>query len=122
MWPLVALLPFIWMWSSAFKSSREIFRDPFALPTAINVDNLIRAWTVGRFSNYIGNSIIITLPTVFGVLTFPAWLVTVLPVITSKDAMYLLPVSARDNGPFQSVMIPLYFNLRITACWGLMAR
>ena len=57
-WMMAALMPFIWMWSSAFKTSKEIFRDPFALPSSINIENLLNAWTVGRFGNYIGNSII----------------------------------------------------------------
>ena len=29
---LIFLLPFIWIWSSAFKTSQEIGRNPFALP------------------------------------------------------------------------------------------
>lgn len=112
-WLLVALMPFIWMWSSAFKSSREIFRDPFALPTTINIDNLINAWTVGRFGNYIGNSIIITIPTVLGVLVLACLAGYGIARYNFRGRtvifyLFLLGIMV----PFQSVMIPLYYNLR----------
>ena len=47
---VIFLLPFIWIWSSAFKTSQEIGRDPFALPTELRWENLVEAWTVGHFS------------------------------------------------------------------------
>jgi len=32
---VIFLLPFIWIWSSALKTSQEIGRNPFALPTQL---------------------------------------------------------------------------------------
>ena len=45
---LVFFVPFIWIWSSALKTSIEIARDPFALPTTFHWENLKKAWTTGQ--------------------------------------------------------------------------
>lgn len=110
---LIAIVPFIWIWSSALKESREIFRDPFALPTSLNVDNLVNAWTVGRFSAYLKNSIIITIPTTLGVVALSCLAGYGLARFEFKGKQvvfytFLLGIMV----PFQSVMIPLYYNLR----------
>src|SRR5918994_1128382 len=55
---LFFLMPFVWIWFSAFKTSREIAVDPFSPPTSLDPANLVRAWTVGNFSGYLMNSVI----------------------------------------------------------------
>lgn len=110
---IVFLLPFIWIWSSAFKSSIEIARDPFALPGALRWENLQRAWTVGRFDRYIWNSVVYCAAIVTGVVALSC---------LAGYALALLPLPGRDAillvfllglmVPFQSVMIPLYYLLR----------
>ncbi len=110
---IIFLVPFIWIWSSAFKSSIEIARDPFALPESFRWQNLREAWTVGRFDRYIWNSVIYCTAIVGGVV--------ILSCLTGY-ALALLPLPGRDAlmvvflmglmVPFQSVMIPLYYLLR----------
>ncbi|MDQ4045323.1 MAG: hypothetical protein M3173_07735, partial [Chloroflexota bacterium] len=55
---LIFLVPFLWIWSSALKSSIEIARDPFGLPDEFLWENLRNAWTVGGFDRYLGNTVI----------------------------------------------------------------
>ncbi len=110
---VVFLLPFIWIWSSAFKSSIEIARDPFGLPTSLRWENLTEAWTTGRFDRYIWNSVIYCAAIVGGVVALSC---------LAGYALALLPLPGRDvillvfllglMVPFQSVMIPLYYLLR----------
>lgn len=110
---IVFLLPFVWIWSSAFKSSIEIARDPFALPETLRWENLQKAWTVGRFDRYIWNSVIYCAAIVSGVVALSC---------LAGYALALLPLPGRDAilvlfllglmVPFQSVMIPLYYLLR----------
>ena len=110
---LIFLVPFIWIWSSAFKTSQEIGRDPFALPSALRWENLVEAWTVGRFSDYMLNSIIYCVAIVFGSVALSA---------LAGYGLSMLPLPGRDGLmvlfllglmiPFQSVMIPLYYLLR----------
>lgn len=110
---LIFLVPFIWIWSSAFKTSIEISRDPFGLPDSFRWENLRRAWTVGQFDRYIGNSVIYAVSIVSGVVALSCM---------AGYSLALLPLPGRDAilvifllglmVPFQSVMIPLYYLLR----------
>ena len=109
----VFFVPFIWIWLSALKSSREIARSPFGLPSEWLWSNLADAWTVGRFDRYIWNSVIYCVAIVGGV---------VLLSCLAGYALALLPLPGRNallilfllglTVPFQSVMIPLYYLLQ----------
>jgi raffinose/stachyose/melibiose transport system permease protein len=57
---LVMFYPAIWMVYSAFKSNREIFRTPFALPGEWQWGNLIEAWNVGGLGTLYLNSVFVT--------------------------------------------------------------
>lgn len=52
--------PTVWMVLSAFKTNREIFRDPFGLPDQWLWGNFAEAWTEGRLGSLYLNSIIVT--------------------------------------------------------------
>jgi ABC-type glycerol-3-phosphate transport system permease component len=107
------LMPMLWIWFSAFKTSREIAADPFSPPSSLDPANLIEAWTVGHFSSYLLNSVIYSVAIVLGVIVLCA---------TSGYALALLPLPGRNTIfvlfllglmiPFQSVMIPIYYLLR----------
>ena len=57
---LAMFYPTIWMVFSSFKSNREIFRQPFSLPTEWRWENFIEAWDTGGLGTLYINSIIIT--------------------------------------------------------------
>jgi raffinose/stachyose/melibiose transport system permease protein len=56
----VVIYPVFLMVLSSFKTSREIFRSPFALPESWSLANYVEAWTRGNFSTYFGNSVLVT--------------------------------------------------------------
>ncbi|MDQ3398473.1 MAG: carbohydrate ABC transporter permease [Deinococcota bacterium] len=60
--------PVFLMIMSSFKTSREIFLDPFALPSAWTFANYIEAWGRGNFSTYFLNSVFVTSVSVLIVL------------------------------------------------------
>lgn len=110
---ILALAPIMLMWMSAFKTRQEISVAPLALPTSLTLDNLQQAWTVGRFGQYVGNSILVTIPVVIGVVALAAlagygfarfrfW--------GHQVIFYAFLIGLMV--PFQSIMIPLYFNIR----------
>ena len=110
---LIFLVPFLWIWSSALKTSIEIARDPFALPSSFRWENLEKAWTVGRFDRYIWNSVIYCVAIVGGVVAlscFAGYALALLPIPGRNVFMvtFLLGLMV----PFQSVMIPLYYLLQ----------
>lgn len=112
---IIFLLPFIWIWSSAFKTSKEIARNPFALPSELRWENLAEAWTVGKFSEYMLNSAIYCAAIVIGSVALSC---------LAGYGLSLVPLPGRDGllvlfllglmVPFQSVMIPMYYLLRNT--------
>jgi raffinose/stachyose/melibiose transport system permease protein len=91
----------------------EINANPIALPTSLNPANLVTAWTTGRFSRYSINSIIISLPTVLGVVALSSlagYGFARHKFFGKKVFFYLFLIGLMV--PFQSIMIPLYFNLK----------
>jgi ABC-type glycerol-3-phosphate transport system permease component len=110
---VIFLVPILWIWSSALKSSIEIARSPFALPEEFRWENLKEAWTTGRFDRYIGNTLIYVAAITAGVVFLSC---------LAGYALALLPLPGRGviltlfllglMVPFQSVMIPIYFLLR----------
>jgi len=56
----VWVFPFIWMVSASLKSPGEIFRGGLGLiPEELRWDNYVRAWSDGRFSRYLLNTVIV---------------------------------------------------------------
>jgi len=110
---VLALAPLVLMWSSAFKTRAEVAVNPLALPTSLNLSNLIDAWTTGRYSKYVLNSVIVTVPTVAGVVAFSTlagYGFARLKLPGKRVLFYLILLGLMV--PFQSYMIPLYFDLQ----------
>lgn len=52
------LYPLFWMVSSAFKTSTEIFSDPWALPTSLSPASFATAWNQGVFGYFLNSAVI----------------------------------------------------------------
>lgn len=65
---LFAIGPLILAWSTAFKTRPQVVENPYGLPIPLTLDNLIEAWTTGRFSVYFLSSVIISLASVVGMV------------------------------------------------------
>jgi len=110
---IFALFPLIWMWVAALRNSGEVYATPFSLPNRLDFGNIAKAWTVGRFGQYFLNSIIITVPTVVGVVILSAlagYGIARFRFPIRKAGFYVLLLGLMV--PFQSIMIPLYYQLR----------
>ena len=110
---LFALIPLFLAWSTAFKTSEEIIFNPYGLPIPPHLDNLINAWTEGRFSVYFKNSLVISIADVivmliiaplagyaFGRMHFPAQRALLVLLLTGLTI------------PTQAIIIPLYLAMR----------
>jgi ABC-type glycerol-3-phosphate transport system permease component len=114
-----ALFPLVWMWIAALRSSSEVYATPFSLPNRLDFDNLIKAWTVGRFGQYFLNSVIITVPTVIGVVilsSLAGYGIARFRFPVRLPMFYTLLLGLMV--PFQSIMIPLYYQLRDLSLLG----
>ena len=66
---LFMLLPFIWMVSSSFKTTEEIFQPATFLPKSLDVGNYTRLFSNWPFSRWILNSLVVALlTTVFALI------------------------------------------------------
>jgi raffinose/stachyose/melibiose transport system permease protein len=108
-----SIVPLFWMWLAALRSPDDVAASPLALPSSLDFSNLTRAWTVGRFGDYFVNSLIITLPTVAGVVVLSClagYGVARFRFPGRKLMFFTLLLGL--TMPFQSIMIPLFYQLR----------
>jgi ABC-type glycerol-3-phosphate transport system permease component len=109
---LLSLYPILVMWFTALRPMREAMANPFGLPSSLYLDNVTEAWTRGRFGDYVLNSVIITVPSVIGVVALSALAGYGIARFRFRGRMlifYLILLGL--TVPFQSVMIPLYYQL-----------
>jgi len=110
---LLMLFPVILTVSSALKSRSDVRTNPFGLFTSISSESLVRAWTVGNFSEYMINTFILTIPaTVIVVVlsTMAGYAFAKLPFRGRTPIFYLVILGLLV--PFFTYMIPLYFQLQ----------
>jgi len=65
----ISLVPFLWMIFKSVMSLGDSMGAAF-IPTEIHLENYVQAWEFGNFSEYFVNSILITVITLVGELTF----------------------------------------------------
>ncbi|HBK69251.1 MAG TPA: carbohydrate ABC transporter permease [Firmicutes bacterium] len=58
---LIFICPLILLILTAFKSTREIFMNPFGLPASWSFKTFVRVWQKAHFNIYFFNSILVTL-------------------------------------------------------------
>jgi raffinose/stachyose/melibiose transport system permease protein len=112
---LVAVMfyPTVWMVLSAFKSNREIFRQPFGLPASWRWENFLEAWEKGGLGQLYLNSLFVTAIAVtlaVGAATAAAFAFTRLEFPGRRLCYRLLLVGLLLPPP--TVAIPLFTQLR----------
>lgn len=66
---VLMVLPFLWMLSTSLKSPSEVMvMPPEWLPATLNVTNYAKAWSMASFSQYLLNSVIVTVVSTIGEL------------------------------------------------------
>jgi ABC-type glycerol-3-phosphate transport system permease component len=117
---LLTIYPLLLVISTALKDPLDVgTTNPFSLFSSLRFANLSDAWTLGRFGNYFRNTLLITLPTVAGVVALSA---------TAGYALARIKFPGRNLVfysfmlglmiPFTSVMIPLFYELRDLRLFG----
>ena len=109
------ITPFLWMFSAAIKSDREVFKiNPFVfIPEVPKWSNYKDIWTRIPFGRFVGNTFLLTI------------VVTVLQLLTSSFAAYsfakldfrhrkglLLAYIATIAMPWQVYMVPQFILMR----------
>ena len=109
----LTLIPVILVISTTLKTPAEVRTDPFSLFTSFSLENIVTAWTLGRFSDYLLDSILLTVPSTALVVIFSTmagYTFARLPFRGRTFLFYLVVLGLLV--PFFTYMIPLYFQLR----------
>ncbi|QQO07932.1 carbohydrate ABC transporter permease [Breznakiella homolactica] len=106
---VAVIFPVINMFISSFKTTREIFLNPFSLPKQWRYQNYIKVWRSGGFGMYFVNSILITAVSMFFVILFGSMAANGVSRYTYKMRLvvYLLFLSGIVL-PLKAAIIPLF--------------
>jgi ABC-type glycerol-3-phosphate transport system permease component len=108
-----AVLPLVLAWFTAFKTQAQLLNNPWGLPIPANVDNLIRAWTVGHFDVYFRNSVVITIGSVIGMVVVASLAGYALGRMSFTGQRLLLILFLLGlTVPTTAIVIPLYLTVR----------
>ena len=109
----ITLFPVLLIISTALKTPQDVRSNPFGLFSSFSLENLQSAWTVGRFSSYLLDSVLLTVPSTAAVIvisTMAGYAFARLPFPGRTVVFYLVVLGLLV--PFFTYMIPLYFQLR----------
>ncbi|GGK98515.1 MULTISPECIES: carbohydrate ABC transporter permease [Streptomyces aurantiacus group] len=59
LWAFMVVMPLLWAVMTSFKTDRDIFSSPWALPDSLHFENWSRAWTEANMSDYFLNTLIV---------------------------------------------------------------
>ncbi|HYF82115.1 MAG TPA: carbohydrate ABC transporter permease [Clostridia bacterium] len=107
------ILPFLWMLSTSFKPSNEIFTIPIKwIPSEINLNNYKKAVTSFPFIRFFINSLIVTAFIIFGQLitSVMAAYAFARMEFRGKNILFILLLSGLML-PAQTIMIPMILTL-----------
>jgi multiple sugar transport system permease protein len=115
---IIMVVPFLWMFSAAFKPLAEVIRvPPTWIPQRPTLDNFWVVWVEFNFVRYFANSVVVAFFTVAFVLVTSSMAGYALAKFDfgGKDIVFILILSSLMV-PFQTRLIPLY---QLTTGFGL---
>ena len=110
---MLILYPMVMMGLSAFKSTREIFRNPFGLPEVWSLANFVRVWEQTNFPLYFRNSLVVTAGAVALILLLGVMASYALAryEFRGNELLYLFFLSGLML-PLKLAVIPLFIQLK----------
>ncbi len=112
---IMVVYPMFWVLCTSLKSNKDIFLDPFGLPSMgdLQWSNYAQVWTAGSFGNYFFNSVIITSLTVLAVVLLSAMAAHLLSRFVFWGCRALLfYFLAGLMVPIHLSIVPLFFEMR----------
>lgn len=118
-WALICVVPLLWTVLTSFKSDREIFTNPWGLPTEWHFDNFVRAWTSANIGRYFINSTIVVCAAVVLVMLLGAMVAYVLAryEFRGRDVVYYGFVVGMTF-PLFLALVPLFFVVQNVGMLG----
>jgi len=113
LWSLMVLVPLAWTLMSSFKTTKEIFASPFALPKVWQFQNYVNAWNTAGIGSYFLNTVIVVGCALVIVMVLGAMCAYVLAryVFPGSKAVYYLMLAGLTFPIFLAI-VPLFFILK----------
>jgi N-acetylglucosamine transport system permease protein len=109
LWSLFTVFCVIWIILTSFKTNRELFSNVWALPTGIQYENYVKAWTIAKLGIQFRNSIIIVSASVILLLVLCAPAAYVLSRMRFRGSGLLTVIFIAGAGiPLPLLFIPLF--------------
>lgn len=115
LWAIVTITVFVWVVSSSLKTNKEVFKDPWALPSTpltSGVANYLKAWEVSHMQVYFLNSVMVVIASVLIIVIVSApaaYVLSRIPFFGSEPITYYF--IAGMGMPFQLILVPLFVLL-----------
>lgn len=113
LWVIIICGPLLWVLMSSFKTTAQIFQSPFALPTSLNFENYVSAWTTASIGTYFVNTVIVVTSALVIVMVLGAMCAYVLARYQFKGntVIYYLMLAGLTFPVFLAV-VPLFNVLK----------
>ena len=121
---LVSIGPFLWVFTSSFKTNREILTFSLSFKNGVHWQNYANAFRIAPIIRYFQNSIFVTLMSVIFNLTFMSMAAYVLSRFEFRARNFIRTFFAIGLLiPGAALLIPLYLSIRAIGLynnvWGL---
>jgi N-acetylglucosamine transport system permease protein len=109
LWTLFIVFCFFWLILTSFKTNRELFANVWALPSSLQLQNYIKAWSVVKMGRQFLNSVIIVFISLAALLAMCAPAAYVLSRFKFPGVESLTNAFIAGMGiPFPLLFVPLF--------------
>ncbi|QSB16101.1 carbohydrate ABC transporter permease [Natronosporangium hydrolyticum] len=112
-WAVLVVLPLLWAVLQSVRTDREILTDPWGLPTSLQWDNFVRAWSTSNIGDYFLSTLIVVCGGVFFTMllgSMAAYVLARYPFPGNRFIYYLFVAGL--TVPIFLALIPLFFVVR----------
>ena len=111
-WSLFTVLVILWIALSSLKSNRELFLNVWALPTKLEFQNYVRAWSQLHLGSYFLNSFMVVISAVIIILVLSAPASYMLSRVKFRGRSLITMIFVAGIGiPIPLLFIPLFVIL-----------
>lgn len=112
-WSVFTIFGMLWIFTSSFKRTGDLFTNVWALPTQPYIENYVKAWSVVKLGSYFGNSVMVVSVSILLILAVSAPAAYVLTRIRFRGVGFLNQFFIAGMGiPYPLLFIPLFGMLR----------
>ncbi|GAB2978722.1 carbohydrate ABC transporter permease [Streptomyces pseudoechinosporeus] len=113
LWAFMVVMPLLWAVMTSFKTDRDIFSSPWALPDSLHFENWSRAWTEANMSDYFLNTVIVVGFSLVGTMLLGSMAAYVLArfEFPGNRFIYFLFIGGMSF-PIMLALVPLFYVMQ----------